>query len=50
MAPLAVTATGASVAEAQARAYAGVEAVHVEGGFSRRDIGWRAVARERERG
>jgi phosphoribosylamine--glycine ligase len=43
---LAVTATGTSVADAQARAYAGVDALGVDGGFCRRDIGWRAVARE----
>ncbi|MEB2846937.1 phosphoribosylamine--glycine ligase [Rhizobiales bacterium RZME27] len=41
-----VTATGPSVAEAQARAYALVEGVEWENGFCRRDIGWRAVARE----
>ncbi|HVE04262.1 MAG TPA: phosphoribosylamine--glycine ligase [Rhizomicrobium sp.] len=44
---LSVTATGASVAEAQARAYAAVDIIHWEGSFSRRDIGWRALARER---
>ncbi|BBK35296.1 phosphoribosylamine--glycine ligase [Allostella sp. ATCC 35155] len=44
---LAVTATGATVAEAQARAYAAVDAIDWPGGFCRRDIGWRAVARER---
>ena len=47
---LAVTAAGATVAEAQARAYGGVDALRVENSFCRRDIGWRAVARERERG
>ncbi|MFB2549497.1 phosphoribosylamine--glycine ligase [Ensifer soli] len=41
-----VTATGASVSEARARAYAAVDAVDWPGGFCRRDIGWRAVARE----
>ncbi|MGF9562670.1 phosphoribosylamine--glycine ligase [Neorhizobium sp. JUb45] len=41
-----VTATGPTVAEAQARAYALVEGVEWENGFCRRDIGWRAVARE----
>ncbi len=41
-----VTAAGPSVAEAQARAYALVEGVEWENGFCRRDIGWRAVARE----
>lgn len=42
---LAVAAVGASVAEAQARAYAGVDAVDWPDGFCRRDIGWRAVSR-----
>jgi phosphoribosylamine--glycine ligase len=45
---LAVTATGASVADAQAAAYEAVDAVRWPGGFCRRDIGWRAVAREKE--
>jgi phosphoribosylamine--glycine ligase len=44
---LGVTAVGATVAEAQARAYAGVDAIDWPDGFCRRDIGWRAVARER---
>ena len=38
-----VTATGKTVAEAQARAYAAVDAIDWPGGFCRRDIGWRAV-------
>lgn len=42
-----VTATGKTVLEAQARAYAAVDVIHWEGAFSRRDIGWRAIARER---
>ncbi len=42
-----VTALGKSVAEAQARAYRAVDLVRWPGGFCRRDIGWRAVARER---
>ncbi len=42
-----VTARGGSVAEAQARAYAGVDALDWPEGFCRRDIGWRAVAREK---
>ncbi len=46
---LAVTATGKSVSEAQARAYKGVDAIRWPGGFCRRDIGWRAVAREKQR-
>ncbi|NLH79585.1 MAG: phosphoribosylamine--glycine ligase [Phyllobacteriaceae bacterium] len=41
-----VTARGATVAEAQARAYAAVDAIDWPQGFCRRDIGWRAVARE----
>ncbi len=44
---LGVTAIGATVAEAQARAYAGVDAIDWPDGFCRRDIGWRAIARER---
>ena len=47
---LAVTATGADVGAAQARAYAGVAAIDFPGGFWRRDIGWRAVARTGEGG
>ncbi len=39
-----VTALGASVEEAQARAYAGVDAIDWPEGFCRRDIGWRALA------
>jgi len=46
---LAVTATGKTVSEAQARAYKGVDAIRWPGGFCRRDIGWRAVAREKQR-
>jgi len=41
-----VTATGASVREAQARAYAAIDAIDFPTGFCRRDIGWREVARE----
>ena len=44
---LAVTATGTSVAQAQARAYAAVDALDFPDGFCRRDIGWREVERER---
>ncbi len=40
-----VTARGESVAQAQARAYAAVDAIDWPEGFCRRDIGWRAVAR-----
>ncbi|MHA6298424.1 phosphoribosylamine--glycine ligase [Devosia sp. CAU 1758] len=42
-----VTALGASVKEAQERAYTGVDAIDWPEGFSRRDIGWREIARER---
>lgn len=41
-----VTATGKTVAEAQAAAYRGVDAIDWPQGFCRRDIGWRAVERE----
>jgi phosphoribosylamine--glycine ligase len=44
---LAVTARGDSVAQAQARAYAAVDAIDWPEGFCRRDIGWRAIAHER---
>jgi phosphoribosylamine--glycine ligase len=44
-----VTALGRTVAEAQARAYAAVDKIRWPGGFCRRDIGWRAVEREKER-
>jgi phosphoribosylamine---glycine ligase len=40
-----VTARGSTVAEAQARAYAAVDAIDWPGGFCRRDIGWRAITR-----
>ncbi|MCI0600905.1 MAG: phosphoribosylamine--glycine ligase [Beijerinckiaceae bacterium] len=38
-----VTALGADVAEARARAYAAVDLIDWPGGFCRRDIGWRAL-------
>ena len=41
-----VTATGANVTDAQAKAYAAVDQVIFPDGFCRRDIGWREVARE----
>ena len=41
-----VTAAGATVSEAQARAYEAVAKIDWPDGFYRRDIGWRAVARE----
>ena len=43
-----VTATGKSVTEAQAHAYAAVDRLDFPSGFCRRDIGWREVAREAE--
>ncbi len=42
-----VTALADTVVEAQARAYAAVDLIDWPGGFCRRDIGWREVARER---
>jgi phosphoribosylamine--glycine ligase len=42
-----VSALGRTVAEAQARAYAAVDRIRWADGFCRRDIGFRAVARER---
>ncbi len=41
-----VVATGRDVAEAQSRAYRAVDRIDWPGGFCRRDIGWRAIARE----
>jgi len=38
-----VTATGKTIAEAQARAYQAVDLIDWPDGFCRRDIGWRAV-------
>ena len=42
---LAVVATAPGIAAAQARAYAAVDRIDWPGGFCRRDIGWRAIAR-----
>ncbi len=42
---LGVTATGKSVLDAQTKAYKAVDAIDWPGGFSRRDIGWRALKR-----
>jgi len=42
-----VTARGETVSEAQAAAYAAVDAIRAPDLFCRRDIGWREVARER---
>jgi phosphoribosylamine--glycine ligase len=43
-----VVGLGKTVSEAQARAYAAVDAIDWPEGFCRRDIGWQAVQRERE--
>jgi phosphoribosylamine--glycine ligase len=43
-----VCASGKTVAEAQARAYEAVDRINWPDGFCRRDIGFQAVARERE--
>jgi phosphoribosylamine--glycine ligase len=43
---LGITATGRTVAEAHARAYAAVDRIRWPGGFCRRDIGWRAITQE----
>lgn len=43
---LCATALGHTVAEAQQRAYALMADIHWNGSFSRRDIGYRAIARE----
>lgn len=43
---LGVTATGKTVRDAQEKAYRAVDALQWPEGFCRRDIGWRAVARE----
>ncbi len=45
-----VTARGRTVAEAQARAYQAVARIDWPGGFCRKDIAWRAIARERDGG
>ncbi len=42
---LCVTALGATVAEAQERAYQRVDQIHWEGAVCRRDIGYRAISR-----
>jgi phosphoribosylamine---glycine ligase len=41
-----VTGVGADVADARARAYAAIDMIDWPGGFYRRDIGWRAFARD----
>src|SRR6266702_3304479 len=45
-----VCALGRTVADAQARAYAAVDRIRWPDGFCRRDIGWRAVEREKALG
>jgi phosphoribosylamine--glycine ligase len=45
-----VTATGDTVTLAQVIAYTAVDSIDFPGGFCRRDIGWREVARERSSG
>ena len=46
---LAVTAMAASVTEAQKKAYHALSLIDWQGGFYRRDIGWREVAREQKK-
>ncbi len=43
---LAITALGDNIGEAQRRAYTAVDRINWPEGFCRRDIGWRAIARE----
>lgn len=43
---LGVTALGRNVRQAQERAYDAVDRIEWPEGFCRRDIGWRAIARE----
>jgi phosphoribosylamine--glycine ligase len=42
---LGITALGADVRQAQARAYQAVDRIDWPDGFCRRDIGWRAIGR-----
>jgi phosphoribosylamine--glycine ligase len=44
---LTVAARGKDVAAAQAAAYRALDAIDFPGGFARRDIGWREIARKR---
>lgn len=46
---LCVTALGDTVTAAQQRAYQMLQGIRWEGSFSRKDIGWRAIAYEEER-
>ncbi|MBB5073508.1 phosphoribosylamine--glycine ligase [Bartonella callosciuri] len=41
-----ITATGETITQAQKRAYEAVDCIDWPDGFVRRDIGWRAIARE----
>jgi phosphoribosylamine--glycine ligase len=43
-----VTALGRSVSEARDRAYAAIAKIDWPEGFCRRDIGWRAIEREKQ--
>jgi len=45
---LGVTAYGANITQAAERAYSAVDTIQWPGGFNRKDIGWRAIAREKE--
>jgi phosphoribosylamine--glycine ligase len=45
-----VTAMGASVTQAQAKAYEALDRIDFATGFCRRDIGWKEVAREADAG
>src|SRR4029078_11829214 len=45
-----VCARGKTVREAQVRAYQAVDRIKWPDGFCRRDIGWRAIEREKEAG
>ncbi len=45
---LCATALGHSVSEAQKHAYALMASIRWDGGFSRSDIGWRAIEREKQ--
>ncbi len=47
---LAITARGRTVTEAQQKAYQAVDQIDWPEGFCRRDIGWRAIAREKTAG
>ena len=43
-----ITASGKTVSEAQRRAYGAIDRIKWPEGFCRRDIGWQAIAREKE--